>query len=213
MKLIRTHIVLRASALVACASMGMAQSPAGPHHPARNLQPVARLPAPDLSPAPVPFCFGDGSQAACPCDNTGAPGRGCDNSSGSGGAILWATGHSRFSEDTVQLHVLGEPRTALSVVLQGDAAVRPAPFGDGVRCIGGNLTRLYVQNAVGGMLTVPEDGQRSLQVRSGALGDPIVNGDVRYYQVYYRDPQARFCGAPQGGAFNVTNGVALTWVK
>jgi hypothetical protein len=99
MKRILTSTILRASALVAGASLAMAQSP-----------------------APVPFCFGDGTQAACPCENTGAPGRGCENSTLGGGAILWVSGHSRIGADSVQLHVQGEPRSALSIVFQGDAA-------------------------------------------------------------------------------------------
>jgi hypothetical protein len=70
-----------------------------------------------------------------------------------------------------------------------------------------------VQIAVDGWLSVPQAGERSIAMRSLTLGDPIGQGEVRYYQVYYRDPLARFCGAPLGGAFNVSNGVALTWVK
>jgi hypothetical protein len=212
------HFTFRSTALIALAAMGMAgsataQTPAGPHDPAKGLQPVSRLPAPDVSPAPVPFCFGDGSQAACPCENTGAAGRGCENSAFTGGAILWATGHSRILSDTVQLHVQGELPSALSIVLQGDAAIRPAPFGDGLRCTGGALTRLYVQTAVNGTLSVPQAGERSISMRSVTLGDPIGHGEVRYYQVYYRDSIDKFCRAPLGGAFNVSNGVAITWVK
>ena len=38
-------------------------------------------------------------------------------------------------------------------------------------------------------------------------------GTSRYYQVYYRDPNLAFCPAPTGDAFNVSNGVAITWTN
>src|SRR5439155_210099 len=39
-------------------------------------------------------CLGDGSGEACPCANFGSAGRGCENASGSGGALLEALGQS-----------------------------------------------------------------------------------------------------------------------
>ena len=75
--------------------------------------------------------------------------------------------------------------------------------------LGGALKRLAVKTASGGIATFPEGGDPSISARSAALGDPIAPGSVRYYQVYYRDPDLAFC--PTGGSFNVTSGVALQW--
>jgi hypothetical protein len=219
MERIHTHnsslgsTVLRASALIAIAAIATAQTPAGPHNPAPRPRPVGTQPAPDPSPAPVPFCFGDGTSAPCPCDNTGAPGRGCDNSALSGGALLWATGASKVLSDSLQLHINGMLPKSLAVVLQGDAPHTAANFGDGLRCVGGTLRRLYVANAIDGSLTVPGIAETAIWARSNELGDFITPGTERYYQVYYRDPTGRFCDFPFGDTFNVSNGMTVTWVK
>jgi hypothetical protein len=156
-------------------------------------------------------CFGDGTQATpCPCGNTGQPGRGCENSSATGGARLAATGTP--SPDTVVLTATGERSTALSIFLQGDVEANPGLlFGDGVRCVSGHLKRLYFKNALGGVVTAPRTGDPSITARSAALGDPIAPGSTRWYQVYYRDPQLGFCPAPPGGAFNVSSALAVRW--
>jgi hypothetical protein len=44
--------------------------------------------------------------------------------------------------------------------------------------------------------------------QSAALGDVLSPGDVRGYQVYYRDPVAVFCPSE---TFNITNAVRVTW--
>lgn len=205
-------VLVRAAAWIAVGAIAAAQLPAGPHNPA-SPRTVGKLPAPQPSPAAISFCFGDGSSAACPCDNPGAPGHGCQNSAFSGGAVLWATGASRLGADEVRLDASGLLPTTLAIVLQADASTRPANFGDGLRCIGGSLKRMYAQYAISGMISVPQPGETGIAARSNALGDPIPNGGVRHYQVLYRDPAPRFCAAPTGGSFNVSNAVSLTWVK
>jgi len=159
----------------------------------------------------TPLCFGDGSLATpCPCGNNGQPGNGCDNSIGTGGSNLVANGST--SLDTVVLTASGELPTALSIFLQGTTNLAtPVIFGDGVRCAGGSLKRLYVKNAVGGVVSAPSVGQPSVSAQSAALGDVIAPGTSRWYQVYYRDPNLAFCAAPAGGSFNVSNGVQLDW--
>jgi len=154
------------------------------------------------------LCPGD---AACPCGNAGAPGRGCENSAGSGGAPLAGSGVASLSADTVQLSSSGELPGALSIALQGDALVAPLAFGDGLRCAGGTLKRLYVANASGGALTLPQPGDPPVSARSAALGDPLPVGAIRVYQVYYRDPVAGFCPAPPGSTFNATQALAIAW--
>lgn len=156
------------------------------------------------------FCFGDGSVAACPCGNQGVPSRGCDNSASTGGARLNATGSTQ--PDTISLYAAGELPNAATLVFQGDALLTaPIRFGDGLRCVGGNLVRLYTTNAVQGSLAVPGPGQPSVSARSAAQGDPLAPGDVRGYQAWYRDANPGFCGAPTGNAWNLSNAVRIVW--
>jgi hypothetical protein len=158
-----------------------------------------------------PFCFGDGTGATCPCSNSGTTGRGCQNSVATGGALLAATGVSSLSADTLHVICSGELPTALSIVLQGSVSVAPLPFGDGLRCAGGSLKRLFVKSAVSGSVTAPEAGDPTISARSAFLGDSIPPNGTRVYQVYYRDPSASFCPAPQGNTFNVSNAVSILW--
>ncbi len=156
------------------------------------------------------ICFGDGTQATpCPCGNNGLTGHGCENSIGSGGAQLLASEVPAF--DGVHLTSSGELPSALSVVLQGSLELAGVVFGDGVRCAGGALKRLYLKNASLGVVSVPAGGDLPIHSQSALLGDPIAPGSTRVYQVYYRDPSASFCAAPQGNTWNVSNGVRVAW--
>jgi hypothetical protein len=156
------------------------------------------------------FCFGDGSVAPCPCANPGVPGRGCENSAITGGALL--VGSGTISPDTVLLSAAGMPPGVSAMLLQGDARLNDsAPFGDGLRCVAGQILRMYVGSAVGGAITEPTAGAPTISARSAALGYPISPGAVRFYQSYYRDPQVGFCPAPAGNLWNVTNGVRIVW--
>jgi hypothetical protein len=159
----------------------------------------------------APFCFGDGSTlVACPCSNVGQIGHGCENSAATGGAVLRTIGTTQ--PDTLVLTASSELPHALSIFLQGDAKLaNGAPFGDGVRCAGGHLRRLYAKNASSGNASAPGPGDPSISARSAALGDPIPSGATRYYQTYYRDPNLAFCPAPAGDSWNVTNGVQVQW--
>ena len=159
---------------------------------------------------PVPFCLGDGSGSPCPCGNVGTAGHGCENSSATGGALLGASG--TMSPDTLVLAQSGEPATSLSVFTQGDLRLStPVFFGDGLRCVGGALKRLYTKNAVAGSASAPGPGDPSITARSAVLGDPIAPGDVRFYYVYYRDPDLSFCPSPTGNTFNVGNALRVVW--
>ena len=158
-------------------------------------------------PTGTPLCFGEASP--CPCSNAGGPARGCENSAGTGGAQLIATGTT--SPDTVVLHSSGELPSSLSIFLQGNASLAPIPYGDGLRCAGGTLKRLYTKTAVGGAVSAPGPGDPSITARSAALGVPIPAGGRRYYQVSYRDGNAGFCPPPQGNSFNASNAVRILW--
>lgn len=160
-------------------------------------------------PVGTPFCAGDGSVADCPCSNNGSPGHGCNNSVATGGARLDAAGTT--NPDTVVLLVSGELPSALTLFVQADATVSPVHFGDGLRCVGGTLKRLYAKSASTGLASAPGMTDMPITARSAALGDPIGAGETRNYFVYYRDPNATFCPAPSGATFNATNAFSIVW--
>jgi hypothetical protein len=157
------------------------------------------------------FCLGDGTQStSCPCGNSGQPGRGCNNSGTTGGALLFTQGTT--SPDTLVFTSTGELSTSPSIFLQGTLSLpTPVVFGDGVRCVGGILKGLYVHPAVNGVVSAPQAGDPSVSQRSSDLGDPIPSGATRSYQVYYRDPDPVFCSTPVGNTWNISNGRQVVW--
>jgi Tol biopolymer transport system component len=151
---------------------------------------------------------------ACPCSNApSGPARGCDNSSGTGGAILSASGGTYLSSDSLMFTTTGERPTAFSVVSQW-ASSNPsgAVFGMGIRCTSGTLKRLYTKSAISGSITAPDFGlgDSQVSVRSAALGDPILAGDSRWYFIYYRDSIV-LGGCPVTSTFNCTQTGQVTW--
>jgi Tol biopolymer transport system component len=156
------------------------------------------------------FCFGDGSVVPCPCGNNGGAGRGCQNSASTGGAQLVASGTPSLSADTLLLTSSGGLPSSFGIPLQGSTAVAHTAFGDGLRCAGGTLVRLYVKAAVGGVITAPQGGDPTISARSAALGDTIPLGATRIYQVYYRDPDPTLCPL-LNQTFNASQAVAVAW--
>ena len=163
----------------------------------------------DLGPTFTSFCPGDGTGAPCPCGNSGLPGHGCENSGATGGALLGYSG-TPLPTDTVVLDVTGERASALTIFVQGNVPIAPVAFGDGLRCLGGALKRLYVKSAVNGHATAPLPTDPSIKARSATLGDPIPPGATRYYMTQYRDGAPGFCPNP-GSSFNSSNGLAVVW--
>jgi Tol biopolymer transport system component len=153
--------------------------------------------------------------SACPCANPpGATGRGCDNSSSTGGAFLTATGIAYLSSDSLAFTTYAEKPTALSVLLQGTTLVASGSvYGQGVRCVGGTLKRLFTQHASVGSITVPNlaGGDPSVSARSAAKGDAIQPGQSRWYLVYYRDPTV-LGGCPASRTFNTTQTGQVRWM-
>ncbi len=154
------------------------------------------------------FCAGDGLDAhvttACPCGNNGAAGRGCAWHNGPNGALLQASGTT--SPDTLVLTASGMPNVApTTIFLKGDALIAGGTvFGDGVRCIGGNLIRLGSKTNVNGAAQYPEPGNVPISVRGQT---PVGSGLIGCYQTYYRNA-ASFCTS---ATFNVTNAVRVIW--
>jgi hypothetical protein len=156
-------------------------------------------------PPPTPFCFGDGSGAACPCLNASPPGAqaGCLNSLNVG-ARLTGSGFASVAFDSLVLQGADMPNsTALyfqgTTQFGGGAGVA---FGDGLRCAGGTILRLGVELNSGGASHYPAGGDASVSVRG-----LVAAGDVRTYQIWYRNAGA-YCTP---STFNLSNGLSLTW--
>lgn len=156
-----------------------------------------------------PYCFGDGTGAACPCDpgQAGAPGGGCRNSFG-GTGTLGATGNASVGLDSVTLRATGFLPTGVGLLFQGNgqqAGGLGGTFGDGLLCVNQSVVRLMIRNATAGVLKFGRDvpGDPSI----GSLGQVPVSGGTRHYQIWYRDP-APFCTS---ATFNLTNGVTIPW--
>ncbi len=142
------------------------------------------------------FCSGD-LVGLCPCGNPGGPDEGCVNSTGLGTSLL-AVGQAVVGNDTVVLHAEHCPPNAFGLFFSGANALSGLPFGDGLRCTGGQVMRVeLVQASLSGVAL----SSTSISAKEGLSG-----GELRHYQYWYRDPSG-----PCGGEFNATNGVAIQW--
>jgi hypothetical protein len=153
---------------------------------------------------PVTFCSGDGTATACPCGNAGGAGRGCANSVNASGARIAAQGSASVANDTLVLAGDGMPNSS-ALYFQGtgqQGGGAGAVFGDGLRCAGGSITRLGTKQNASGASAYPSAGDPSVSVRGNCAA-----GDVRTYQIWYRNAAA-FCTA---ATFNLSNGVQVTW--
>jgi hypothetical protein len=152
-------------------------------------------------------CSGDGTGAACPCGNSGAPSHGCASSFNAAGATLTASGNPALSVDSFHLRADGLPFGAPALFFQGSSLLAGGAgiaFGDGLRCVGGQVVRLGTRAAVNGTVELGPN-----------LGDPLISvsgsippgGGSFTYQVWYRNA-AEFC-IPS--TFNLTNAWLALW--
>ena len=154
---------------------------------------------------------GVGGVASCPCSNPPAgSARGCDNSAATGGASISASGVPSVAADTLVIATAGQRPSGTSILLQGTTQNAGTQFGQGLRCVGGTLKRLYVKNASGGSISVPGAGDPTISARSAAVGDVILAATTRYYMVYYRDPIV-LGGCSAILTYNATSGGAIYW--
>ncbi|MCH2105637.1 MAG: endonuclease, partial [Planctomycetes bacterium] len=145
------------------------------------------------------FCFGDGSGTACPCGNDGASGGGCGNSTGAG-AVLSSTGSGSITSADLVLSVAGLP-PGPGLYFQGNNAVNSGdgnPFGDGLRCVGGQVVRIEVRFSSSG-----SSGTTGPIAEQGGVSA----GDLKRYQLWYRDTN----GSPCESGFNLSNGYEVIW--
>lgn len=168
---------------------------------------------PSVNPLTVYCEAGTGGVIACPCGNPPAgPARGCDNSLATGGSQLNASGAANLAADTLVFTTNSQTNNGTTILLQGTSAIATGVnFGQGVRCVGGSLKRLYVKSPGGtGGITAPVGADLSVSARSAALGDTIVAGSTRYYMAYYRDPIV-LGGCAANATFNATNALQVAW--
>ena len=157
---------------------------------------------------------GQGGVVDCPCANPpSGSGRGCDNSAGTGGAVLAASGSCHLATDSLCFTTGAELAHATSILLQSTSTTPTGvAFGQGVRCTAGLMKRLFVKSAVNGSITAPDfaAGDSTISARSSAVGDVIHAGENRFYLVYYRDPVV-LGGCWAGGTFNCTQTGQILW--
>lgn len=159
-------------------------------------------------PPPVAYCFGDGSDAVCPCANPGLGGRGCNNTVSSGGALLSSTGVASIAADTLILNGTFSVPFGPGLYYEGNTTANPsapfgAVFGNGLRCAGGATNRLEVRFADGA-------GASSTTVSLSGFGAAIP-GNTYFYQQWYRDTGNVGTCVP-GAGFNLSNAISLTWM-
>jgi len=158
-------------------------------------------------PVGTTYCFGHGGGTPCPCNNDSAPGsgQGCLNSNAIGGALS-ASGNPGVASDTLVLASDHLPPNVPGIYIQGNAMQAGGlglMNGDGLLCVGTNLVRMGVSFAsASGTSFFPPAGHPSISV-SGH----VMPGDVRHYQVWYRNP-APFCTS---ATYNFTNGLTIAW--
>jgi Tol biopolymer transport system component len=157
---------------------------------------------------------GSDNVIACPCGNApSTSGRGCDNSSATGGGMLAASGIAYLSIDSLVFTTGGQVPSSLSLLLQGNAVLPSGVvYGQGLRCAGGTLKRLFIKTSQAGSVTAPDfgAGDSTVSARSSNLGDSIQPGESRWYFVYYRDMTV-LGGCPATSTFNATQAGRVTW--
>jgi len=163
--------------------------------------------------------------ATCPCGNppTGS-GKGCNNKDNTGGAVLSSAGDPSLSTPTLVLTSTNQNMVGsqLSILMQSKTQTSGVFFGHGIRCVG-PFKRLYTWlsgTSPFGTSFFPPPGALSIPDRcafptsSGGVNEPIFAGQVRYYQVYYRD-NIGMIGNPLCPLLtsrqNSTNSVSVTW--
>ncbi|MBI5363776.1 MAG: FG-GAP repeat protein [Planctomycetes bacterium] len=157
-----------------------------------------------LDDGPVVFCAGDGSGVPCPCAASLA-GNGCPNNVNAGGAHLSATGTASLGIDSLVLHGTGM-NNGPCFYFQGDARENGGlgvVFGDGIRCVTGNVIAFPAKLNVLGASQYPGLGDASISI-AGAVGVP----GQKHYQCVYRSANPSFCTP---STLNYTTALSVTW--
>lgn len=151
------------------------------------------------------FCFGDGSWGNCPCNNTGAVGKGCGNSATNGGGLS-GSGSNFVSGDSFSLTASDVPGGPVCLFFQGSSpGTVGGAFGDGLLCANGSVVRIGFGALSGGTAIYPASGDAPISVKGGVPPE----GGTRAYQVWYRD-NALFCTSAN---YNLTSAVRVLWLR
>jgi len=155
--------------------------------------------------SPTPYCFGDSGN--CPCGNIGAAGNGCPSSVNAAGGNLAGAGNPSVSSDSLVLSGSGMPNSS-ALYFQGTTRLAGGSgvvFGDGLRCVAGQIIRLGTKQNVANSSQYPATGDLPVS-QKGLVG---MGGCIRMYQCWYRNADASFCTP---STFNLTNAVEVTWI-
>jgi hypothetical protein len=123
------------------------------------------------------------------------------NSAGPGATIGWASEPS-LSANAFELNALGLPPNKPGLFFYGPNQVSLI-FGDGIRCVGGQLVRLPVvqSDALGAAAQLLD--LQAPPFSGGGVGSVAV-GDTRNFQLWYRDPGFGAAGFNTSDALEVT---------
>jgi hypothetical protein len=114
-------------------------------------------------------------------------------------ATIQVTGTPSFTQNNLVLSALDLPGDAPCVFFHGTSRLEPAaPFGDGLRCVGGTQKRLGMLTATGGTVIQFQD-------LNGVPYAGLQPGDVRRFQLLYRD------AGSSGAGFNTTAALEVTF--
>lgn len=116
---------------------------------------------------------------------------GAPNSVGTGAQIDWSGSTSVASNNLVLISRNCPPGT--NGIFYFGTAMQATPFGDGVRCVGGSITRLPIVSA-------NASGTAQFALDYNALAPAIAVGEIRNFQFWYRD-----VGGPGGTSFNLSD--------
>src|SRR5262249_40444901 len=124
---------------------------------------------------------GQGEVNICPCgNNPGGPGRGCNNSTLSGGGTLTDVGTASTTFDNAVFASTDLTAGTVCSLRQGSSVIPVGVvFGDGLKCWGGFVLTLYVKTTSGaGTIFMPDftANDRPIALRSAQLGDVILPG-------------------------------------
>lgn len=150
-------------------------------------------------------CSGDGSTGACPCGNSRGPVVGCRNSTREG-AVLVATGSASVSADDLVLTTLAMPRNQSCLMFVSPNVINGVPFGDGLRCLTGPLSRFPVRNSGATGVLTEGPGLASWSLTHLASPNQFLAGRTLGFQTWYRDTLG-----PCGQLTNVSSARVVTF--
>jgi hypothetical protein len=117
------------------------------------------------------------------------------------GAELLATGSTQVASADFQLNAVQLPANLPGVFFVGSTQIN-TPFGDGVRCAGGAVSRFNppVSSSSAGVAT------RVVDMSAPPASSLFTPGSTWNFQYWYRDPGGLL------STFNLTDGLSVTWL-